>query len=471
MGSKFRDYADPMTISMKTRVMIWGRAAHRCSWCKKLLEIDDGCIKQPSLVGEIAHIVAEKEDGPRGDRNFSVQERNSYENLLLLCLEHHKLIDDNPVEYPVSDLKEMKQRHEEWVRKSLARYKPADQQNAETYAAYIEEWGCRVRLDDWTGWTASIMRGSTAQISRQFYKDLSHLSDWLFERVWPPTLPSLAEALKNFQHVLSDFLEILGARVNFDGESADLVTSKFLGESEDWLESEEYIALANEYKFHLELIFDLLLELTRAGNRVCDEVRAHLDPAFRVKEGVLIAAISDLRGRKKIRAEYENRSIRYRGLNEFKFERKTRNYHFGQGANPNELSESLFNDDTLTEAAEQLQGKLASFKNVERRASEDIRRLEALLESATVRIEYWIDGPNDDPLDSNEIRSIGWAELDGRWQIVHHASHYEHGGRKQTPLLEMPAFTKIACAAYLPNLLREIANLVPDWHLERGDRL
>ncbi|MDP3506494.1 MAG: hypothetical protein Q8T09_00760 [Candidatus Melainabacteria bacterium] len=457
-----------MAISVKTRVMIWGRAAHRCSWCRKELEVDDGVVKQPSLVGEIAHMVAEKDDGPRGNPSMPVEERNAYENLLLLCLDHHKFVDDNPTEYPVERLIAMKQRHKEWVQKSLAGFKPADQRNAETYAAYIEEWSSRVHLQDWTDWTASIMRGGTPQISREFYEELSALDEWLFKRIWPPTFPSLAVSLKDFRLVLSDFQKTLGNHLDFDGKDNRLITRKFYKTTGEWLDTDEYRRLSDEYDFHVDLVFDLLLELTRTANRVCDEVRAHIDAAFRVEEGVLAAATSDVFGSTKIRAEYENNSVRYPGLKAFKFERKNRDYNFGRGstAKDSDKTEDQFNDEALTQAAEQLEGKLAGFKTAESKASEDIRRLESLFAKAGISVEHWITGPNDDPMDSNEIRSIGWAEINGRWRIVHHSSHYEHGGISQAPLIEMAARTKLACVPYLIELLKEIADIIPDAHLE-----
>ena len=44
---------------------------------------------------------------------------NSIENLMLLCTEHHKLIDTKPYEYPIERLLEIKKRHEERIRIDL----------------------------------------------------------------------------------------------------------------------------------------------------------------------------------------------------------------------------------------------------------------------------------------------------------------------------------------------------------------
>ncbi|WP_155985169.1 hypothetical protein [Thioalkalivibrio sp. AKL6] len=72
------------------------------------------------LVGEVAHIVAEREDGPRGISDIDIVARNCERNLLLLCLGHHKVVDDDPVTYPVGKLLEIKNAHENWVSTNLA---------------------------------------------------------------------------------------------------------------------------------------------------------------------------------------------------------------------------------------------------------------------------------------------------------------------------------------------------------------
>lgn len=68
-----------------------------------------------TVLGEMAHIIADKANGPRGDRTVSAEFLSSYENLILLCLDHHKLIDDNPSTYTVEELRSLKARHEAWV--------------------------------------------------------------------------------------------------------------------------------------------------------------------------------------------------------------------------------------------------------------------------------------------------------------------------------------------------------------------
>lgn len=107
-----------MKISEADVKRLWGRAAGRCSYpmCdEELLKYVDA--KSPTILGEMAHIIARRADGPRG--STVGEEDNSYANLILLCPTHHTLIDKAPAEFPPAMLSEWKAQHEERVATSL----------------------------------------------------------------------------------------------------------------------------------------------------------------------------------------------------------------------------------------------------------------------------------------------------------------------------------------------------------------
>ncbi|MGW7021519.1 hypothetical protein ACWGGS_19615 [Streptomyces decoyicus] len=63
----------------------------------------------PKLNAEIAHIRAINPGGKRFDATWSVPERNSFKNLMLLCVPHHTTIDGaSSADYPVEVLEEWK---------------------------------------------------------------------------------------------------------------------------------------------------------------------------------------------------------------------------------------------------------------------------------------------------------------------------------------------------------------------------
>ena len=110
-----------MSISAKTRQMLWGFAAARCAFpdCRKRLFMDASKTDDESLIGEECHIIARAMSGPRGKSKLTSKERDEYENLILLCRIHHKQVDDQRNTYTVERLKEMKAAHEKWVQSSL----------------------------------------------------------------------------------------------------------------------------------------------------------------------------------------------------------------------------------------------------------------------------------------------------------------------------------------------------------------
>ena len=54
-------------------------------------------------------------DGPRGQHRYTGLDLDTYGNLIVLCKNHHKTIDDLPEEYTVDRLKNIKAEHEKWV--------------------------------------------------------------------------------------------------------------------------------------------------------------------------------------------------------------------------------------------------------------------------------------------------------------------------------------------------------------------
>ena len=74
--------------------------------CENLLTKDN------AVLGEICHIEAAEEDGPRYNKKSNDEYRRNYENLFLLCPNCHTTVDQNPDPYPVTLLKSWKENHE-----------------------------------------------------------------------------------------------------------------------------------------------------------------------------------------------------------------------------------------------------------------------------------------------------------------------------------------------------------------------
>lgn len=109
-----------MGISDKTRKLLWGRSGNRCAICRCVLIMDgdQSSASTDSVVGDECHIVSNKPQGPRHNESFP-SDPDGYDNLILLCKTHHKLVDNQPSKYTVEALQNIKKNHEEWVHRTL----------------------------------------------------------------------------------------------------------------------------------------------------------------------------------------------------------------------------------------------------------------------------------------------------------------------------------------------------------------
>lgn len=106
-----------------TKLLLFGDSAGRCEYrgCNKLLGVD-GLTRRPSNLSAFAHIVADEPGGPRGHKTDSVRLAKDPSNLMVLCLEHHRLIDDPAQEasHSTEVLRAMKAKHEDRIRRLTA---------------------------------------------------------------------------------------------------------------------------------------------------------------------------------------------------------------------------------------------------------------------------------------------------------------------------------------------------------------
>lgn len=80
-----------MGISDKTRKNLWAKSGNRCSICKT--ELFSGQKNEDEFnIGEECHIISSKQNGPRYKSNLD--NYDTYDNLILLCRNHHKEIDE-----------------------------------------------------------------------------------------------------------------------------------------------------------------------------------------------------------------------------------------------------------------------------------------------------------------------------------------------------------------------------------------
>lgn len=325
-----------MSISLKTHKMIWGRSGNMCAFpgCKKVLVIDETATDDPSVIGEEAHIVAQKPDGPRGNSDTPLEQRDKYENLILLCSIHHKIIDDQHQEYTVDNLKHFKITHENWVRDNLLIDKKKVKDD-EIYVSYVEKFIELSSLNRWTEWTSWIL-GFTEIFPKTEFDLFIEIPNYIISRIWPGRHPTLELSFLNFKRVVNDLMSVYYAypQLRSDGYGIEKFYKQYQRHrvSYDDYSSEEEGKSLDKYNYHVALLLDLVLELTRAGNFVCDQIRDCLFEGFRMKEGALLVMSADIMGHETFRVEYRgDKTALYPGLKQFMIDREARDTHYGEG--------------------------------------------------------------------------------------------------------------------------------------------
>ena len=326
--------------------MLWGRSGMMCAFpdCKKELVSDESETDDPSLIGEEAHIVGKKEDSPRGKSDLSFELRDKFDNLILLCSIHHKIVDDQENTYTVEILRQYKQEHLNWVKNNLSQ-DLVKQREDEIYASYIDKFLELAKVDIWTAWTSWIFGGGQPGIHKNTLESLEKLNEFILSRVWFGNYPQFEEAFHNFKRVSNDFIRVFSKHSerikNSEDEEVKMIyTEKFYKIAE--YNPELYHSLGDKYDYHCLLVEDLVLEMTRAANYLFEMVRNYLFSAFRIEEGVLLVQIgpfSDFSTR-TLPVEYTKQEKRtlYTGLKDFMESRVQRDYYRGTGINEDYFS-------------------------------------------------------------------------------------------------------------------------------------
>lgn len=180
------------------KIRLWGKAGGRCQYegCNQPLWLDS--LTQAEFnTAYIAHIIADKATGPRGDSVLSEKLKSDITNLMLLCDTHHRLVDiaDTPG-HPVDRLRGMKELHEQRI-ELLGSFGPEKQSHVVLYGANIGAHNAplsinkaaQAMLPDWypaepraveLGWTNSALddrdaaywQGQVLQLQRLFEQTL-----------------------------------------------------------------------------------------------------------------------------------------------------------------------------------------------------------------------------------------------------------------------------------------------------------
>ena len=111
------------SISDRTRKLLWSRSGNLCAICHEVL-----CFTSETgthvILGDECHICAQNADGPRWNPDLTKSQIQDYDNLILLCPSHHRLVDGLPDEWTVEKLQNLKRAQERRVFKKLGSVSP-----------------------------------------------------------------------------------------------------------------------------------------------------------------------------------------------------------------------------------------------------------------------------------------------------------------------------------------------------------
>jgi hypothetical protein len=312
------------------RKRLWARAGNQCAWPACRQEVVEGSVKSAPhglIIGEEAHIVSESDDGPRCDPNMSLPERNAYTNIMLLCPTHHTFIDkEEGIHYSVRLLHEIKDAHEALVRAGQARTEYGiTRQNMSTLA---NEWASRFGLHDWFDWTSWLL-GVQPLINKGRFRNLRSAGEWLMARHWPDSYPRTKKAMTNYLRVHADFYQYFSNIGHSEGDT--LILQQYQHNVEGW-DPPLYERALRRFDEESRTVGELTVELTRAANLVCDEIRHEVDDQFRLMQGRLLISVQEGFGHRTLAPEYsiDERAadMPFPGLASFADVRKSRDFHF-----------------------------------------------------------------------------------------------------------------------------------------------
>lgn len=268
-----------MSIPVTDIKILWANAAGRCSMplCRaQLTEISNTMLSGAVIFGENCHIVGESIDGPRGQVPMAEGERNRYPNLILLCSNHHKMIDSDVTAWPVQKLQEIKKQHENWVQSSLQQQQSL---HLRVYQSIVIKISNFLHFDTWDGISDHAIRNLA------YIPWISGIYDTNLEvsrANWNQSIPDLENSIFNLRNramAYADNYMKLALRPS--------INNFFYQEDRNWKHTfctdyDKYQSISEAWRNEN---MRLLLNLNHAMNEFSDTVRIHLDPSFFLEKG------------------------------------------------------------------------------------------------------------------------------------------------------------------------------------------
>jgi hypothetical protein len=162
--------------------------------------------------------------------------------------------------------------------------------------------------------------------------------EWIFRRPWPEGHSNLKMTIQTLGRVVNDFLVTLNAHIEL-WQPTDTIrmvrTSRFY-KLDTW-DPPRYHRLLKEHEEHVELLQDLVLEVTRYSNYIIQQARDQVDSSYCDEQGWLVVMMGplgfDLRY-DTFKPTFSDQDFEfgqpYRGKEQFRQDRLTRSLRAGE---------------------------------------------------------------------------------------------------------------------------------------------
>lgn len=208
-------------LNAAAKKLVFGRSGNRCSIpnCNISLVTSDGY-----LLGDIAHIVSLHRGGPRHDATIPAVELEGPDNLIVLCPNHHKLIDSQPELYTADWLRNARKQHEAMI---AAQVVPVSKT---TTLQHVESLTFTHALEVW--------RDNTSNSDEEFWQRLFREHPHLIAQAVPNHVIQLdqkcylgGKGINNSGGNVVDFLYVVHSTSNLVVVEIKTPTTKLLGPS------------------------------------------------------------------------------------------------------------------------------------------------------------------------------------------------------------------------------------------------
>lgn len=137
-----------MSITQADQRKLFQLSGNHCAFpnCPRSLVHPETGIDNSVVLSEVAHIVARSPDGPRGHYPLPLTERDGFANLILLCEEHHHIVDAQPHFYTVARLLQFKKDHEARIEAAIGRSVGKPQSSLQASARRCTARSCRLSV-------------------------------------------------------------------------------------------------------------------------------------------------------------------------------------------------------------------------------------------------------------------------------------------------------------------------------------